>query len=167
MAKKDSNPMPPDGGEREYSTSDITGGPSTDYSAATSSPALAPAVTGNLATGSDRAPVVPNTDPADQGLDLDRPSYTGSETPPPEASALKEGELSNPLQIGGQLVQDAPFTAQPQAPAGSVPMPGKEQFNMPQADGTLLDPYPVPVETGGRHVAYSAGELPEKAEEES
>ena len=165
---KNSNPMPPPGGEREYDMADITGGETRDQSVATSSPRPAPVVTGPLGTGSDRAAVVPNTEPTTPalGLDLDRASYTGSEEPPPEASALKLDELSNPLQIGGQLVQDAPFTAQPQAPAGSVPMPGKEQFNAPQADGTSRDPYPVPVEgTGANHVAYATGEV--KAEEES
>ena len=172
---KSSNPMPPKGGQREYDVEEITGlsprpASEGDESARTSTPVPAPAVTGPLGTGSDRANVVPNTEPTNDtpgaGLDTDRPSYTGSEDPPPEAQGLDLDELRNPLTIGGQLVQDAPFTAEPHVPPGTVPAPGKEYVNAPQADGTLKDPYPVPVEAGSRHVAYASGELPDSESQE-
>jgi hypothetical protein len=164
--------MPPAGGEREFNLT-TEQGILGDEAARTSSPAPQRAPTGPLATGADSANVVPNTvssgesaanDTPGAGLDLDRESYRGSEEPPPEASALKEGEYSNPLQVGGQLVQDAPITAQPNVPPGLVPLPGKEEFN---EDDQGRDPYPVPVEgTGSRHVAYSAGEMEEQPEED-
>jgi hypothetical protein len=177
MASKgnqNSNPLPPKGGGREFNltTSEgILGQTSSasdqgDQAARTSSPAPVVAQTGAIATGTDRDDKVLNTEPVNDtpgaGLDLSRESYRGSEEPPLEAQAIKDDELSNPLQIGGQLVQDAPFTAEPHVPPGLVPMPGKEEFN---ADDQGRNPYPVPVEgTGSNHVAYATGEVDSEKE---
>jgi hypothetical protein len=181
---KQSNPMPPSGGEREYDVADITGTQRqgsqdrsstrpADQSVTTSAPVPAPTVAGTLGTGSDRAASPTNTEPVTDtpgaGLDLERGSYNpevqeGGEVPA-EYQGVNPEEYHNPLTIGGQLVQDAPITAVPNVPPGEVPLPGKEEFNALQSDGKSRNPYPVPVEAGSNHVAYAAGEVPDQEDQ--